>query len=59
LLAQDPDDLLFRKSRSLHSVRPFEGRTLAIPGGVSGGHVSFDDARKFMSFQNKVTQLAA
>ncbi|PZU18684.1 MAG: hypothetical protein DI589_23740, partial [Shinella sp.] len=32
-------DLLFRESRSFHSVRPFKGRTLAPRGGNSQGHV--------------------
>ncbi|MGH7026180.1 hypothetical protein, partial [Brevundimonas sp.] len=40
VLPQDPDDLLFRESRSFHSVRPFKGRTLAPRGGNSQGHVS-------------------
>ena len=40
VLPQDPDDLLFRKSRSFHSVRPFKGRTLAPRGGNSQGHVN-------------------
>src|SRR5690606_39747332 len=40
VLPQDPDDLLFRKSRSFHSVRPFKGRTLAPRGGNSQGHVT-------------------
>ncbi|WP_455768801.1 hypothetical protein, partial [Brevundimonas diminuta] len=31
--------LLFRESRSFHSVRPFKGRTLAPRGGNSQGHV--------------------
>ncbi|WP_449252518.1 hypothetical protein, partial [Brevundimonas naejangsanensis] len=40
VLPQDPDDLLFRESRSFHSVRPFKGRTLAPRGGNSQGHVT-------------------
>jgi hypothetical protein len=43
LLSQDRDDLLFREPRSLHPSVPFLGRTLAIRGGVSGGHVTADD----------------
>src|SRR5690606_29473878 len=40
VLPQDPDDLLFRESRSFHSVRPFKARTLAPRGGNSQGHVT-------------------
>jgi len=39
LLPQDRNDLLFREPRSLHRPSPSLGRTLALPGGVSGGHV--------------------
>uniref|UniRef100_B0T9N9 Uncharacterized protein n=1 Tax=Caulobacter sp. (strain K31) TaxID=366602 RepID=B0T9N9_CAUSK len=39
VLPQDPDDLLFRKSRSLH-VRPLKGRTLAPRGGKNQGQVT-------------------
>ena len=46
VLPRDPDDLLFRESRSFRSVRPFKGRALALQGGHSRGHVS---AANFLS----------
>ncbi|WP_218815894.1 hypothetical protein, partial [Brevundimonas diminuta] len=52
VLPQDPDDLLFRESRSFHSVRPFKGRTLAPRGGNSQGHVSIEKiSNEVLNFQ--------
>ncbi|MDR3576822.1 MAG: hypothetical protein P4L50_23400, partial [Anaerolineaceae bacterium] len=39
ILPQNPNDLFFRESRSLH-VRPLKGRTLVPNGGKSQGQVT-------------------
>src|SRR5580692_1783613 len=46
ILPKDPDDLLFRKSRSLHPSVLSKGRTLAPRGGISQGQVTAPEAHR-------------